>query len=212
MSSRTANANKAIALRWSQEQQLVSTGQGTRDWTQEQQRDILDRGKAYDDNGKAFEGHHMKSVERYPEYQSDPGNIQFLSRSEHCAAHDGNFQNYTNGYFNPFTGETTDFGGDKYEPCVVINLSEPTITDYHTTRYEESAISTEEANLDPVAPSIACQTSKMGTPLYTQKRPSSASDGHPATKGGLRKRFKRIVSSVKEFSVRHPVLTRLCRQ
>jgi len=31
-------------------------------WTPEQQRDILEKGKAYTDDGKAFEGHHMKSA------------------------------------------------------------------------------------------------------------------------------------------------------
>lgn len=125
MSSRTAKANKAIADAWERESQLVSEGLGTRDWTPEQQKDILDRGKAYDDNGKAFEGHHMKSVEAYPEYQGDVDNIQFLSRPEHRAAHNGNFQLPTNGYYNPLTGETNDFGESIYQPCTVISLSNP---------------------------------------------------------------------------------------
>lgn len=125
MSSRTAQANKAIAAAWSNEQQLVREGKGTRDWTPEQQRDILDRGKAYDDNGKAFEGHHMKSAEMFPEYQGDFENIQFLTRSEHFLAHNRNFQNPTNGFFNPRTGETKDFGSNKYIPCEIIKLSEP---------------------------------------------------------------------------------------
>ena len=125
MSRRTAQANKAIAAAWSNEQQLVREGKGTRDWTPEQQRDILDRGKAYDDNGKAFEGHHMKSTEMFPEYQGDCENIQFLTRSEHFLAHNRNFQNPTNGFFNPHTGETKDFGSNKYVPCEIIKLSEP---------------------------------------------------------------------------------------
>ena len=71
MSRRTAEANKAIRLAWEREQALVSEGKGTRDWTKEQQQDILDpdKGKAYDDKGRAFEGQHMKSVAEYPEYQ-----------------------------------------------------------------------------------------------------------------------------------------------
>lgn len=125
MSRRTAKANKAIADAWERELQLVSEGLGTRDWTPEQQKDILDRGKAYDDNGKAFEGHHMKSVEEYPEYQGDSDNIQFLSRPEHRAAHNGNFQIPTNGYYNPITGETNGFGESIYQPCAVIELSNP---------------------------------------------------------------------------------------
>jgi hypothetical protein len=125
MSNRTSEANKAIALAWAKEQQLIKEGKGTRNWTSEQQRDILDRGKAYDDDGKAFEGHHMKSAEAFPEYQGDPENIQFLSRPEHFVAHDRNFQNPTNGYFDPSTGKTSDFGVNKFEPCEIIELSEP---------------------------------------------------------------------------------------
>ena len=125
MSRRTSESNKAIREAWKNEKSLVQRGQGTRDWTPSQQRDILEKGKAYDENGKAFEGHHMKSAEAYPEYQGDPQNIQFLSRDEHQDAHFGSFQNPTNGYYNPKTGETKDFGEGKYEPCEVNSLSEP---------------------------------------------------------------------------------------
>ena len=51
MSRRTAEASKAIAVAWENEQKLVQEGKGTRDWTPEQQKDILERGKAYDENG-----------------------------------------------------------------------------------------------------------------------------------------------------------------
>lgn len=86
--------NKAIRLAWEREQKLVAEGKGTRDWSQEQQKDILDPdiGKAKDDNGRSFEGQHMKSAAEYPEYQGDPDNIQFLTRDEHLAAHKGSWQ------------------------------------------------------------------------------------------------------------------------
>ena len=73
MPRRTAEASKAIRLAWQRELELVQEGKGTRDWTEAQQRDILnpELGKAYDEDGKAFEGHHMKSAEAYPEYQGD---------------------------------------------------------------------------------------------------------------------------------------------
>jgi len=128
MSKRTAQANKAIASAWKREQQLIQEGKGTRDWTEEEQKDILERGKAYDKNGKAFEGHHMKSVEQYPEYQEKPDNIQFLTRQEHLEAHNGNFQNSTNGCYDPLTGVTKDFMNGLYEPCKIINLSNPIIS------------------------------------------------------------------------------------
>ena len=127
MSNRTSVANKAIALAWERERQLIQEGKGTRDWTPEQQKSILEKGKAYDDDGKAFEGHHMKSVEAYSNYQGNADNIQFLTRDEHRAAHNGDFRNPTNGYYNPSTNTTKEFDNGKISPCKVINLTNPVI-------------------------------------------------------------------------------------
>lgn len=127
MPRRTAEANKAIRLAWEKEQALVREGKGTRDWTEEQQNDILDpdKGKAYDDNGRAFEGQHMKSVEKYPEYQGNPDNIQFLTKTEHLEAHQGNWQNPTNWYYDPVTKVFFEFTEDSLVPCSIIELSNP---------------------------------------------------------------------------------------
>ena len=127
MSQRTYEANKAIAARWEQEQQFVREGKGTRNWTIEQQKNILEKGKAYDDLGRAFQGQHMKSVNRFPEYQGEPDNIQFLTLDEHFAAHGGSWLNPTNWYYDPITKERTCFGSGKYLPCKVIDLSNPII-------------------------------------------------------------------------------------
>lgn len=127
MSRRTAESNKAILAAWNKEQELVQEGKGTREWTPKQQQDILEKGKAYDDDGVAFQGQHMKSAEMYPEYQGDPGNIQFLTRAEHLEAHNGNWRNSTNWYFNPLTKEKIDFGDGPFIPCEVINLPEPVV-------------------------------------------------------------------------------------
>lgn len=127
MSRRTSESNKAILAAWNKEQELVREGKGTREWTPKQQQDILDKGKAYDEDGVAFQGQHMKSAEMYPEYQGDPENIQFLTRNEHLEAHDGNWRNPTNWYFNPITKEKTDFGNGKFIPCEIIQLAEPVV-------------------------------------------------------------------------------------
>lgn len=129
MSRRTAEANKAIRLAWEREHYLVQQGKGTRDWTKEQQQDILDpdKGKAYDDKGRAFEGQHMKSVEEYPEYQGNPDNIQFLTKEEHFEAHKGSWQNPTNWYYDPVTKEFTDFGDGKIISYKIIELSAPIV-------------------------------------------------------------------------------------
>lgn len=127
MSRRTAASNKAILAAWKNEQALIKEGKGTRDWTLEQQKDILERGKAYDKNGKAFEGQHMRSAEANPEYQGDPKNIQFLTREEHFDAHGGSWRNPTNWYYDPVTMERHDFGDGPIVPCKVISLSKQII-------------------------------------------------------------------------------------
>ncbi|MBQ8961750.1 MAG: hypothetical protein IJ071_11155 [Ruminococcus sp.] len=127
MSQRTSEANSAIRKAWQREQELVSEGKGTRDWTEQQQKDILDpqKGKAYDEKGRAFEGQHMKSVEKYPEYQGDPDNIQFLTKDEHLEAHKGNWQNPTNWHYDPETKTYTEFKDDELIPCKAMELSQP---------------------------------------------------------------------------------------
>lgn len=127
MSRRTSDASKAIRKAWQQEQERVLEGKGTRDWTPEQQQDIIEKGKAYDVDGKAFHGQHMKSADKYPEFQGDPDNIQFLTPKEHLAAHKGNWHTPTNWYYNPVTYEFTDFGEGIFIPCTVIDLSSPVI-------------------------------------------------------------------------------------
>ncbi len=127
MSRRTAEADKAIRLAWERERDLVQEGKGTRNWTKEQQEDILNPeiGKAYDEKGRAFEGQHMRSVAEYPEYQGNPDNIQFLNRDEHLEAHKGSWKNSTNWFYNPETKEFIDFGEGEIIPCKIIELSEP---------------------------------------------------------------------------------------
>lgn len=125
MSSRTAGANRAIREAWENEKRLVLEGKGTRDWTDEQQRQIHEKGKAYDDLGRAFEGQHMKSVSAYPEYQGDARNIQLLSREEHLAAHRGNWQNPTNGYYYPALKTMSDFGDGPPQPCPEVPPANP---------------------------------------------------------------------------------------
>ena len=128
---------QAIRKAWKREQQLVWEGKGTRDWTKEQQRDILDleKGRAYDDRGHAFEGQHMRSAAEYPEDQGNPDNIQFLNRDEHLRAHKGNCKNPTNWYYDPLTDTYNDFGNGQIAPCRIIELSDPVIADGRANFY-----------------------------------------------------------------------------
>lgn len=47
----------AVRNAWKEEKERVKNGQGTRDWTPSQQRELLQRGAV-----SGYEGHHMKSI------------------------------------------------------------------------------------------------------------------------------------------------------
>jgi len=101
--------NFAVKESLKQEQEYVNEGKGTRQWSEQQQKDIMAGERPKDENNKAYEGHHMKSVSGHEAQAGNPNNIQWLSRDEHKAAHEGNFHVQTNGRYNPDTGETERF-------------------------------------------------------------------------------------------------------
>ena len=179
MSNRTSEANKAIAAAWVNEKQLVLDGKGTRNWTPEQQNDILTKGKAYGEDGKAFEGHHMKSAEAYPEFQGECSNIEFLSRTEHFSAHNGDFKTPTNGYFNPQTGETKDFGNNPYEPCKAKKLSNPISTQQSAEiKFQKTIQSMQDNESTSHQDSVVSKLNSMGhkhTDAETKANPSPQS-------------------------------------
>ena len=98
MSDINYERRKAVANAWKMERGYVIEGKGTRDWSRKEQREIICKGKA---NG--YQGHHMKSVDGHNSKAGDANNIQFLTRSEHLAAHGGNYHNNTNGRYDPKT-------------------------------------------------------------------------------------------------------------
>lgn len=201
MSRRTAESNKAILAAWNKEQELVQEGKGTREWTPKQQQDILEKGKAYDDDGVAFQGQHMKSAEMYPEYQGEPGNIQFLTRTEHLEAHNGNWRNPTNWYFNPVTKEKFNFGDGPFIPCEIIRLQEPVVTVPHD---DSSFI--EQKSEEKIQPDkseyILNQNKKVDK--ITDKKSSTVVPPKIQTpkKSNM---FVRGLKSVGRFIVEHPV-------
>jgi len=184
MSNRTAEASKAIREAWEREKTLVLKGQGTRDWTPEQQKDIIDKGKAYDEDGKAFEGHHMKSAEKYPEFQGDADNIQFLTRSEHRDAHGGDFHNPTNGYYDNISKKTTNFGDNKYTPCKPMQLKNP---QYNTIERKNIGLTNSINKSLPSSTNIH----KTNYPQYQKNK-------------GLK-------NKIKNFSEAHPIITKVVK-
>lgn len=183
----------------------MQEGKGTRDWTEEQQRDILnpELGKAYDEDGKAFEGHHMKSAEAYPEYQGNPENIQFLSRTEHTQAH-GGWRKPTNGYYDYITGITYDFEEDVLTPCKVITLSNSVIM------IETPPVDAEVEILEETQPE---QSTGITPPIEVSNdkqpsvpKPTKSTPVQQTSKGSVMDGFVNAVNAVKDFSDKHPVL------
>lgn len=201
MSRRTAESNKAILAAWNKEQELVEEGKGTREWTPQQQQDILEKGKAYDDNGKAFEGQHMKSAEMYPEYQGEPGNIQFLTRAEHLEAHDGNWQNPTNWYYNPVTKEKFDFGDGPFIPCEIIQLSTP-IIEGQVEQVQETIID------QKVETTVNKENSHEN---ITSKSTTIKAEPKLSFGGQLKLGFKKFGKTVVEFPAKHPIAMKVIK-
>ena len=203
--------NKAIRLAWERERELVLQGKGTRDWSLDQQKDILDpdKGKAYDENGRAFEGQHMKSVAEYPEYQGDPNNIQFLTREEHLAAHKGSWQNPTNWYYNPETKEFVDFGENGPIPCKVISLGEPlqiSIID----RQETSSGLKEPAKMENTL-SEQTQFPRQENLLHHSENTSQKKHnaGPPEVHERFGNKIFHVVDGAKKFVEKHPNLVKI---
>jgi len=109
----------AVRLAWNNERNRVLNGQGTRDWSVAEQKELIERGSV-----SGYEGHHMKSVSLYPEYAGDPRNIQFLTEDEHLnGAHQGKYHNVTNGYYDPYTKTMYEFKGDELIEAPTTKLS-----------------------------------------------------------------------------------------
>lgn len=164
MSSRTAGRNRAIRKAWENEKRLVLEGKGTRDWTPEQQEQIAEKGKAYDDQGRAFEGQHMKSVSAYPEYLDDPRNIQFLSHDEHLAAHGGSWMNQTNGYYDPVLKTMSDFGYGPPQPCAEVPLTNPLYAELLNRASTETTNGKTKARTSTSSPTAPSSSSSAPAP------------------------------------------------
>ena len=97
--------NKSKA--WSKERNQVMQSRGSRNWSQKEQREIIETGKCH-----GYEGQHMLSVKSHPEHAGNEKNIQFLTHEEHFQAHGGNWKNDANGRFNLKTKKVDSFDGE----------------------------------------------------------------------------------------------------
>ena len=116
---------RAVRAAWSREKELCLRGQGTVNWTRAQQRELLSTGRV-----SGYEGQHMKSVSKYPQYAGDPNNIQLLTHKEHLAAHNygrgkSGYLSPTNGYYDPSTQKMHSFGRGAPQQPEAFRLSSP---------------------------------------------------------------------------------------
>lgn len=203
--SRIGNRRKAVDLAWKREKELVLEGKGTRDWTEEQQRQIIEEGRATDESGRAFDGHHMKNVATYPEYQEDPNNIQFLSRSEHLDAHGGCTQNSTNGFYDYQTGKTIDFGDNPPTSCEVIDLSNPEYLPKVEAKVETEPKKEPEVNKKEVK-DAETTSRKDSSAKKTVKQPVKPPKKKSFWEGTV-DFGKSIVKVAGNFAAKHPIIT-----
>ncbi len=91
-----AARRQAVREAWKLERELViKTGQGTRNWTAAQIKELISTGKV-----AGFEGHHVNSVAHHGlDAARDPRNVRFFTRAEHFETHEGNWANKTVGNF-----------------------------------------------------------------------------------------------------------------
>jgi len=71
---------------------LIMGGNGSRNYTPEERAALIETGSA-----EGLDGHHINSVGEHRDMQADPDNIVFLTKEEHLEAHNGNWQNQTEG-------------------------------------------------------------------------------------------------------------------
>lgn len=114
----------AVRAAWRREKELILQGKGHRQWNERQQREILERGSV-----RGFEGHHMISVKYSIKQAGNPDNIQFLTWREHLLAHNVNFRQPTNGYYDPETGKMHTFrkGIPHQPPLVTLAVISPVL-------------------------------------------------------------------------------------
>lgn len=85
----------ARELAWKREIKLVRQGRGTRDWSMEEQIELLTTGRI-----RKYVAHHIRSVKEYSEFANHVDNIQFLTRKEHFKAHLFNWKQSLHLYFD----------------------------------------------------------------------------------------------------------------
>ena len=106
--------SRAIDQAWAKERDLVKKGLGTVNWTEAEQKIIINSRRRPNLPGR-YQGHHMCNANTYPHLAGISDNIQFLSGqaqsggSQHNRAHRGSSFNSTNYFYDTITGGRMEF-------------------------------------------------------------------------------------------------------
>ena len=80
--------DKGVSDAWKRERENLAAGKkGSREWTDQQRRDILEGRTPEGRDGKPIEGQHKQPVEDHPDLADDPDNIESLDWPDHLDAH-----------------------------------------------------------------------------------------------------------------------------
>ena len=135
--------SRGVRQAWERERAYVAKGMGTRNWTQDEQKELLETGRV-----SGYEAHHMSSVSKDPQNADNPDNIQFLTHDEHLAAHDGNYQNAAKGYYDPDTGKTHSFNMEGIKAVEPGALTNPLSEEDAEKSYKDHAKRTYDERVD----------------------------------------------------------------
>ena len=135
--------SRGVRQAWERERAYVAKGMGTRNWTQEEQKELLETGRV-----SGYEAHHMSSVSKDPQNADNPDNIQFLTHDEHLAAHDGNYKNAAKGYYDPDTGKTHTFDKEGIKAVEPGALTNPLPENEAESSYKDHAKRTYDERVD----------------------------------------------------------------
>lgn len=114
-----------------------------------------------------------------------------MTRAEHLEAHNGNWRNLTNWYFNPVTKEKLDFGDGPFISCKQIILSKPIINIYSSKERKSS---------------------KMSNEIDKNKAVNNKSFISFNSNENIITKIKKIIGKIEDVSNCHPIITNIIKK
>lgn len=161
---------------------------------------FIDEAKAYSTVLVYYSGH---GVQIDGENYFVPVDCEYKTstRTEHLEAHDGNWQNPTNWYYNPVTKEKFDFGDGPFIPCEIIQLPEPIISLTRDSTIQENVIEEKE----DFSKDVLKQSAETNKKTYSKPETSKSPKVQVEVPKKANNMFVKGLKSVGRFIAEHPV-------